>query len=214
MSSARTEGTSFVLGDYLVALKHITVPDELAVKEKYGIFVQDVATVGCWQIVGKDFYVIDINNNDIFYKVEKKWELDERDLIFFSLPREKNFMEALPVKIGDPKKLKAGDFLIIIGFPNLIPRALMREGRVANDVSLLPGTFGLGDDYVYFISSLKIVLGDSGSPVFAFRHDGAPELVGVAAMQLGESESVGGLIFRVDWIMWQMDAIKDMKQKP
>lgn len=213
MASSRLEGTTFVIGDYLVALKHITVPDLVIVKKEYGVFKQDNREAGCWQPVSQDFYVIDINNDDVFYKVEKKWELKERDLIFFSLPQEKNFMEPLPIKIGDPRKLEAGDFLITIGFPGLIPRALMREGRVANDVSLSPGTFGLSNGHIYFMSSLGVIEGDSGSPVFAFRQDGTPELIGIVWGYLGE-RTVGSLILRIDWVTWQLDAIKDMKTKP
>lgn len=213
MASSRLEGTAFVIGDYLIALKHTTVPDLVLVKKEHGAFKQDSREAGCWQPVSKDFYVIDINNNDVFYKVEKRWELDERDLIFFSLPQEKNFMEPLPIKIGDPKKLEAGDFLVTIGFPRLIPRALMREGRVANDISLSPGTFGLGNEYIYFMSSLNVIPGDSGSPVFAFRQDGTPELVGIVWGYLAD-QGVGSLILRIEWVMWQMDAINDMKTKP
>lgn len=214
MASSRLEGTAFVIGDYLVALKHTTVPDLVAFKKEYSALNQsNEEKAGCWQPVSKDYYVIDINNSDIFYKVEKKWELDERDLIFFSLPQEKNFMEPLPVKIGDPKKLEAGDFLAVVGFPKLIPRALMREGRVANDISLSSGTFGLGNEYIYFMSSLNVIPGDSGSPVFAFKQDGTPELVGIVWGYLADA-GVGSLILRIDWVMWQMDAIGDMKTKP
>lgn len=215
VGSSISVGRAFVIGEYLVTLNHIVDEKGIYIKEDYGVGRQNFIFTECGKILSQDFYVMDRSENvelgQVFYKVKMEWNSEEKDLAIFSFPKG-TFMKPLPLKIGDPAELKTGDILIAVGKPEGFPRAVMREGRVANSpVPIFSGTFDqYGNDFMYLITNIPLAPGDSGSPVIAFRKDGTPELVGIAAMLWGQRSTIG-FVLRIDEVKKRLDSDK---QKP
>lgn len=205
-------GTAFVIGEYLVTLNHIITEDDgIYIKEDYGVGRQNFYILRCEKIMSRDFYIMDRSENagmgQVFYKVKLEWNSREKDLAIFSFPRG-TFLKPIPLKIGSPDELKTGDLLMVIGKPEGFPRAVMREGRVANaPVPIFSGTFDqYGNDFMYLIVNIPLATGDSGSPIIAFRKDGTPELIGIAAAKWGERSTLG-FVLRIDAVKWYLDYI-------
>ena len=178
--SAEQFGNGLVIGKFVITARHVV---ENSTKEEIADYLRkSKLTFNNLEILG-EWYVLEYENSrfggmDVLRLV---FEDEDNDVALLEFLTTSAIPPSLPVKIGNPKKLEDGSFILMGGSPAPLGRHF-REGYVSSPAPLYPqlappvGHFRKG---FYFGINMHVAKGDSGSPVFAITENGSLEWVGI-----------------------------------
>lgn len=208
IASTEQSGTAIAIDNHLWTLYHIVHAESVLTAGEIGVFKNDYWRGVPRKILRETFSVVDPDAGELFVDVEEIYSDKALDMAFFKYPQN-SFIKEFPVKMGDPTKLRFGDYLEVCGKPDGFKRVVCRQARVRLSGPMFEGDINEGPRFIInniIVIEGNVYYGDSGSPVFAFNQKGEPELVGLI-QAVYEGTPVIGLMLRIDVLKWWFEAM-------